>query len=41
MEVTFVPSWEFIAFLVAIIVIAGSVVAIVFRRMQARLQSER
>lgn len=39
MEVTFQPSWEFIAFLVALIVIAGSTVAIVFRRMANRIRS--
>jgi cytochrome c oxidase subunit IV len=39
MEVQFSMAWGMIVILVAVIVIAGSLVALVFRRMQERLKS--
>jgi len=39
MEVEFSMAWGMIAILVAVIVVAGSLVALVFRRMQERLKS--
>ena len=38
MEVQFSMAWGMIVILVAIIVVAGSLVALVFRRMQERLK---
>lgn len=38
MEIEFSMAWGMIVILVAIIVIAGSLVALVFRRMQSRIQ---
>jgi hypothetical protein len=38
-EIEFGMAWGMIAILVSIIVISGSVLALVFRRMQARIKS--